>query len=143
MLREMNVDGLIEGHCLSGFASLVTLTSCPIANGVQILICRRTISRINLPPMSRVKTTASRNMSRDTIAKTNHSSLALGQRKSVIHKSVIVSPTMTSIVFGHYVERATHDNRIIFVATQIHQIIAIRKIKSHCFCPVFVAVAPF
>lgn len=140
----MNVDSLIEGDCLACFTSFVTLASREITDGVQILISSRTVSRIDLDPMTCVQRTACSDMSFDAIAKTNYRVFDFGQRKaspitaqfgigttSVIKKSMIVSPTMTGLILSHYVKRTTLDNRTVFVTTQIDQIVAIVERKCH------------
>ena len=141
----MNVDGLIERNGLARVASGLTLTSGPITDGVQLLISRRTVSRIDLVPMSFVKSAAGSNVSFDTSQKS--SSLTLGVTVptatpkmttiffvvtlNVIQKRMIMSVTTTGGVLGHYVKRTTHDNRTVFITTQIDQIVANSKRKCH------------
>ena len=95
--------------------------------------------------MSFVKSAAGSNVSFDTSQKS--SSLALGVTiptatpkmktiffvvtLNVIQKRTIMSITTTGGVLGHYVKRTTHDNRTIFVTTQIDQIVANSKRKCH------------
>jgi hypothetical protein len=55
---------------------------------------------------------------------------------------MIMSVTTTGGVLGHYVKRTTHDNRTVFVTTQIDQIVANSKRKCHLFSPLWWGAAP-
>jgi hypothetical protein len=138
----MIIADLIEGNRFTGLTSLVTLTSREITDGVQLLISGRTVSRIDLDPMSGVQTTTGGDMSFDASQKTScfgfgpfamspiTNAIFIGST-NVIQKRMIVSPTMTGGVLGHYVKRTTNDDFAVFVTTQIDQIVAIRKRKGH------------
>jgi hypothetical protein len=152
-LSEMNVEGLIERNGLARVASGLTLTSGPITDGVQLLISRRTVSRIDLYPMSGVETTTSGDSGFDTSQKTIRFGLrtiatspkaktVFVNGTSMIQKSMIMSPTMTGIVLGDHIKRTTHDNRTVFVTTQIDQIVANSKRKCHLLSPVWWGAAP-
>jgi hypothetical protein len=68
----MIIANLIEGDSFACLASLVTLTSNKVTNSVQTLIRSRAIRRINLDPMSGVKTTTSGHSGFDTIQKSGN-----------------------------------------------------------------------
>ena len=141
----MIIVDLIERNRFTGLTSLVTLTSREITNGVQLLISDRTVTRIDLIPMSFVKSATGGNVSFDTSQQ--GSGFALGVAVptatpkmktiffvvtlNVIQKRMIMSVTTTGGVLGHYVKRTTHDNRTVFVTTQIDQIVANSKRKCH------------
>lgn len=140
----MNVESLIERNGLARVASYLTLGSGEITDGVQLLISSRTVSRIDLNPMSGVETTTSGESSFDTIAKSDDGSFDLGQiptcpitltvlgnGANVIQKRMRMSPTMTDFVLSDDVKRTTLDDRTVFVATQIDQIVAIIERKCH------------
>ncbi len=140
----MIIVDLIERNRFTGLTSLVTLTSGPITDGVQLLISRRTVSRIDLVPMSFVKSAAGSNVSFDTSQKSNDCVLSFvvpttGPIRAfffvvtlgVIQKRMRMRPTMTGFILGHYVKRTTHDNRTVFITTQIDQIVANSKRKCH------------
>lgn len=140
----MNVDGLIERNGLTRVASCLTLGSGEITDSVQLLISRRTVSRIDFDPMSGVQTTTGGDSGFDTIAKGDDSSFNLGQiltspitltvlrnGANVIQKRMRMSPTMTGFVLGDDVKRTTLDDRTVFVSTQIDQIVAIIERKCH------------
>lgn len=155
-LSEMIIVDLIERNRFTGLTSLVTLTSREITNGVQLLISGGTVTRIDLVPMSFVKSAAGSNVSFDTSQKS--SSLTLGVTVptatpkmttiffvvtlNVIQKRMIVSITTTGGVLGHYVKRTTHDNRTVFITTQIDQIVANSKRKCHLLSPFWWGAAP-
>ena len=152
----MNVDSLIERNRFARFASLVTLASCKITNGVQLLISGRTVNRIDLDPTIGVQRATGSNVSFDTSQKSGDCVLSFVVPTTspitttflrvvtlgMIQKRMSVSPTMTGGVLGHYVKRTTHDNRTVFVTTQINQIVAIRKRKGHLSSPVWWGAAP-
>jgi hypothetical protein len=138
----MNVDGLIKRNGLARVASGLTLTSGPITDGVGFLISGRTVSRIDLYPMSGVETTTGGDSGFDTgqkticfglraIATSPKAKTVFVNGTSMIQKSMIMSPTMTGFILGHYVKRTTHDNRTVFVTTQIDQIVANSERKCH------------
>lgn len=145
----MKVDSLIEGYGLSTLASLVTLASGEITDNVETLISSRTVNRINLDPMSRVQTATGSDVSFDASQKT--SGLGFGNAvftttpitnavflvvtANVIQKRMIVCPTMTGFVLGDHIKRATNDDRTVFIATQIDQIVTNCKNESHFLNP--------
>ena len=146
----MNVDSLIESDRFASLTGLMTLTSREITDRIQILICGRTVSRIDLDPMSAVQTTTGSDVSGDTITKTNDSIFDFGQiatgpitlaifgnGTNVIQKRMRMSPTMTGIVLGYNIKRTTFDNRTIFVTAQINQIVAIIKKQCHFVSPLW------
>ena len=144
----MNVDGLIEGDGLPSFASSVTLGGSEITDSVQILISSRTVSRIDLNPMSGVQTTTSGDSGFDTTQKTicfgicavatsPITKTVFVDRANVIQKRMRMSPTMTHFVLGHYIKRTTNDDRTVFVTTQINQIFTNSERKCHLFVLVF------
>jgi hypothetical protein len=141
-LSEMNVASLIERNGLARVASGLTLGSGEITDGVKILISSRTIRRIDLNPMSGVETTTGGDSGFDTSQKSGglgFSTIATSPKAKtvfvdptcMIEKSVIVSPTMTDIVLGDHIKRATHDDRTVLVTTQINQIFANSERKCH------------
>lgn len=149
----MNVDGLIKRNRLARVASSLTLASCEITDGVEFLIRSRTISRIDLDPMSGVQTTTSGDSGFDTSQKTICCGIrtvatspitktVFVDRANVIQKQRRMSPTMTRFVFGHYIKRTTNDDRTVLVATQIDQIFADSKRKCHLSFPVWWGAAP-
>jgi len=138
----MNVDGLIERNGLARIASRLTLASGEITDGVQTLISSRTVSRIDLDPMSGVETATGSDSGFDasqknfglsfgTIATNPKAKTVFVDPTCMIEKSVIVRPTMTGIVLGDYIKRTTHDDRTVFVTTQINQIFANSERKCH------------
>lgn len=145
----MNVDSLIERNRLARFASLVTLASCEITNGVQLLISGRTVNRIDLDPTIGVQRATGSNVSFDTSQKSGDCVLSFVVPTTspitttflrvvtlgMIQKRMSVSPTMTGGVLGYYVKRTTNDNRTVFVTTQIDQIVANSKRKCHLSSP--------
>lgn len=141
-LSEKSVNGLIERNGLASIASCLTLASREITNGVQTLISSRTVNRIDLDPMSGVQTATGGNGSFDTsqkslgfsfgtIATSPKAKTVFVNATSVIQKSVIVRPTMTGLVLGDHVKRTTHDDRTVFITTQIDQIFANSERKCH------------
>jgi hypothetical protein len=138
----MNVDSLIKRNRLARVTSCLTLASCEITDGVGFLISGRTVNRIDLDPMSGVQTTTGGDMSFDASQKTScfgfgpfamspiTNAIFIGST-NVIQKRMIVSPTMTGGVLGHYVKRTTNDDFAVLITTQIDQIVAIRKRKCH------------
>ena len=141
----MIIVDLIERNRFTGLTSLVTLTSREITDGVQLLIGGRTVTRIDLDPMSFVESATGSNVSFDTSQKSGDCVLSFVVPTTspitttflrvvtlgMIQKRMSVSPTMTGVVLGHYVKRTTHDNRTVFVTTQIDQIVANSKRKCH------------
>lgn len=140
----MNVEGLIERNGLARVASCLTLGSGEITDGVQLLISSRTVSRIDLDPMSCIETTTGSESSFDTITKSDDGRFDFGQiptspitltvfgnGANVIQKRMRMSPTMTDFVLSDDVKRTTLDDRTVFVATQIDQIVAIIERKCH------------
>ena len=155
-LSEMIIVDLIERNRFTGLTSLVTLTSREITNGVQLLISGGTVTRIDLVPMSFVKSAAGSNVRFDTSQQASYFSFGgaffaaspkittfLGVvTANAIQKRMSVSPTMTGFILGHYVKRTTHDNRTVFITTQINQIVANSKRKCHLLSPVWWGAAP-
>ncbi len=141
-LSKKGVGGLIERNGLARVASSLTLTSREITDGVETLISSRTVNWIDLDPMSGVQTATGGDGSFDTsqkslgfsfgtIATSPKAKTVFVNATSVIQKSVIVSPTMTGLVLGDHVKRTTHDDRTVFVTTQIDQIFANSERKCH------------
>lgn len=142
----MNINGLIERNGLARVASCLTLGSREITDGVQILIRSRTISRIDLDPMSGVQTTTSGDGGLDTSQKTICCGIrtvatrpitktVFVDRANVIQKRRRMRPTMTHFVLGHHIKRTTDDDRTVLITTQIDQIFANSKRKCHVFNP--------
>lgn len=141
----MNINSLIERNGLARFASCLTLGGGKITDGVEILISRRTVSRINFDPMSAVQTTTGSDMSFDTITKASHSGFYFSKiamipianaflcvvKRNAIQKRMRMRPTMTGFILSDNIKRTTHDDRTVFVPTQIDQIVAIIKRKCH------------
>ena len=137
----MIIAKLIEGDSFACFASLVTLTSGEVTDGVQTLIRSRAIRRIDLDPMSGVQTTAGGHSGFDTIQKSGNCvfsfvvpttrpimSAFLGVvTLGVIQKRMSVRPTMTDFVFGQNVKRTTDDSCAVFVDAKLNQIVAVRE----------------
>ena len=120
----MIIVDLIERNRLARFASLVTLTSREITDGVQLLISGRTVNRIDLDPTISVQRATGSDVSFDTSQKSGDCVLSFVVPTTspitttflrvvtlgMIQKRMSVSPTMTGGVLGHYVKRTTNDN---------------------------------
>lgn len=144
----MNVDGLIEGDRFTSFAGCLTFAGCEISDSVGFLISSRTISRIDFVPMTEIQIATGSDGSFDAGQKAISFSFGSADfptrpkaktvfvnSANMIHKRTIMSETTTRSIFGDHIKGATDDDRTIFVAAKIDQIVANCKNKSHFRLP--------